>query len=179
MDFCIYRCRGFNVVNLKFGPAEIGSSCVRSRYSVGFVGFCFLPWAHAVTHLSPAHAYLRPQAHFQCHYPALKLRRSDPCNLFPCDWLLYSPERGRGERENMGWEKRFNMTKPVPGDPLFSPDPRDPLLFFFSPPSLDPCPPFFIYLFEASPCPLQPSNANSPFLPPIFTTCFLHCWICA
>lgn len=65
------------------------------------------------------------------------------------------------------------MTKPVPGDPLFSPDPRDPLLFF--PPSLDPSLPFFIYLFEASPCPLQPSNANSPFLPPIFTTRFLHC----
>lgn len=63
--------------------------------------------------------------------------------------VIYSPvidycvlqRGGGGERENMGWERRFNMTKPVPGDPLFSPDPHDPLLFFF-PPLLILVPPF-------------------------------------
>lgn len=86
----------------------------------------------------------RPLPHFHSHAaPSLKLRRSNPRNLFPCDWLLCCPQRGRGERENMSRESRFNMTKPVPSDPLFStPDPDEPLL---SPFPLDPLsPPFFI-----------------------------------
>lgn len=77
--------------------------------------------SNRVTHM----LHSRPHPHFHCHAPALKLRRSNPRNLFPYDWLLCYPQRGRGkgggERENMGWERRFNMTKPVPGDPVFSP----------------------------------------------------------
>lgn len=69
----------------------------------------------------------------------------NPRNLFPCDWLLWCPQREgeeKGEkRENMSRERQLNMTKPVPGDPLFSsPDPHEPLLF--SPSLLIPCSPF-------------------------------------
>lgn len=97
----------------------------------------------------------RPLPHFHSHAPALKLRRSNPRNLFPCDWLLCCPQRRRGgERENMSRERQFNMTKPVPGDPLFSsPDPHEPLLFL--PSLLIPCSPLF------SPPPPGPSKSTS------------------
>lgn len=84
----------------------------------------------------------------------LLLSREDQTlsNLFPCDWLLCCSQRGRGgEGDNMSQERQFNMTKPVPGDPLFSsPDPHEPLLFL--PSLLIPCSPF---LLSTSSWPLQ------------------------
>lgn len=110
------------------------------------IGFSFRPvarcsrWSHIITHPSPAHACLQPQAHFHCHNPALKLRRSDPCNLFPCDWLLCRPQRGEEEEEEekgRTWaERQFNMTKPV------SPLCRSSWSSSLFPHSLDPRSPF-------------------------------------
>lgn len=112
--------------------------------------------------------HLWPLAH--CRAPALKLRRSNPRNLFPCDWQLCSPQR-EGRRKNTSQERQFNMTKPVPGDPLFSSQDPHEALFAFSPLSWSLVPPF---LFSTSSCPLQvhfrPTNANIPLLPPYVWT---------
>lgn len=90
------------------------------------------------TRSSPLSHALRSQhrPHSASPAPAPELRRSNPHDLFPCDWLLCCPQRAgeEEERENMSQERQFNMTKPVPGEPLFSsPDPHEPLLFSPSP----------------------------------------------
>lgn len=129
-------------------------------------------WTHAVTH--PSHAntlHLRPLPLFHSHASPLKPRRSNPRNLFPCDWLLCCPQRGRageeGKGENMSRERQFNMTKPVPGDPNFSsPDPHEPLLFL--PSLLIPCfPPFTFWPLQVHFSPLmQIALCSLPYLWP-------------
>lgn len=117
MDFCIYRCRDFNVVNLKFGPAEIGSSCVRSRYSVGFVGFCFLPCGSLLALSAP----LSPT--WVLHTLICDLKPTSNVTILLWSWedrtlVIYSPvidycilqreeeEKGRtwAERSDLTWQ---------------------------------------------------------------------------
>lgn len=139
-----WRVRGLTNLNGCLDCKRYGLGGEGTFFSVGI-------WAHHFIRPSHGGTALATSPRFTSQAPALKARRSNPRNLFPCDRLLCCPQREWEEKEkkgeNMSQERQFNMTKPVPGDPLFSsPDPYEPLLFpplswSLVPPFLFPPPP--------------------------------------
>lgn len=147
MGFCIYRCRDFNVVNLKFGPAEIGSSCVRSRSSVGFVGLFSALWvaAHPEHTASPT---------WVPHTLICDLKPTSNVTILLWSWedrtlVIYSPvidycilQREEEEEKGRTWAERGDLTWQSLSLVILSSLQILVILFFFSPPLLILVPPF-------------------------------------